>query len=284
MTKNSWREIENLDGLRELYDGFLFDAYGVLMDAQGPIVGGVSAWHSLRQSGKPCWILTNGSSRTLSQALQAYRAIGLEVDESEVISSGSLLRRYFQEHGLQGAPTAVLGTEGSRSLCRDAGAQVVELLLKQDFSVLVLANQTEFPFLESLDAVLTIICRRVESGKSCHLILTNPDLIYPKSDGVYGFTAGALAIMIEAGLKLRLGRQAPNFVRLGKPSALIFAEAERRAGSRTLLMIGDQLETDILGASQYGFDSVLVGTGLTRVDLLSDDIAQPTYVLPHWSS
>ena len=284
MTQGLSQTIDNLEQMNHRYDGFLFDAYGVLMDADGPIVGAVEAWHRLAQLGKPCWILSNGSSKTLSETLGTYKAMGLAVDPSQIISSGSLLLGYFEEQGLVGAPTAVLGTKGSRQLCIDAGAHVVDLLVEQDFLVLVLANQTDYPLLPSLDAALTIICRRLEAGQPCHLILTNPDLIYPKAQLSYGFTAGSLALMIEAAMRLRLGPQAPSFVRLGKPSARMFAEAERRAGSRHLLMIGDQLETDILGANHYGLDSVLVGTGLSQIAVWPDYPVKPTYILRQWRS
>ncbi len=275
-------EISNLTSISTRYEGFLFDAYGVLMDGSGLIVAAAAAWHELRKQGKSCWILTNGSARTLPEAVKAYQTLGLDVCLDEVISSGSLLFRFFQERGLQGAPTCVLGTESSRTLVREAGGVPINVLQNQDFEVLVLANQSEYPLLETLDAVLTQVCRRIEQFLPCCLILTNPDLIYPKSGQNFGFTAGALAIMIEAGLKLRLGLDAPEFERLGKPFTPIFAEAERRAGHKNLLMIGDQLETDILGAQRYGIDSVLVGTGLTRLNRMPAAAPEATYLLRDW--
>jgi ribonucleotide monophosphatase NagD (HAD superfamily) len=47
-----------------------------------------------------------------------------------------------------------------------------------------------------------------------------------------------------------------------------------------MVMIGDQLETDIRGAGQFGLDSVLVNTGITNVN--PDEVntsLQPTYYL-----
>ncbi len=276
------RAISSLAEISDLYRGFLFDAYGVLMDGGGLIPEAAAAFHQLRKQGKSCWILTNGSARTPAEAVLAYQAFGLQVGLDEVISSGSLLARFFQERGLQGHPTCVLGTASSQQLVREAGGIPVDIFKNQEFDVLVLANQTDYPLLDALDTVLTHICRQVESGRIPCLILTNPDLIYPKSGTNFGFTAGALALMLEAGLKLRLGIDAPLFERLGKPFAPIFAEAERRAGHRNLLMIGDQLETDILGACRYGIDSVLVGSGLTRLDRMPPKAPEPTYILRHW--
>jgi HAD superfamily hydrolase (TIGR01450 family) len=274
--------ISSLDEIESRYQGFLFDAYGVLLDGSGLIPAGAAVWHDLRKRGKSCWILTNGSSRTPEQATAAYRALGLDVTLDEVITSGSLLARYFEEQGLRGELTCVLGTPATYELVQKAGGIPCGALDSHDYAVVVVANQTEFPLLETLDAVLTHVCRRVEAGRPCYLILTNPDLIYPKSGSTYGFTAGSLALLLEAGLKLRLGADAPPFAKLGKPFAPIFAEAERRAGHKNLLMIGDQLETDILGANNYGIDALLVGTGLTRIAEGMKFDPAPRYILRAW--
>jgi len=60
--------------------------------------------------------------------------------------------------------------------------------------------------------------------------------------------------------------------------APLFAEAERRAGTCDLVMIGDQLATDILGARGYGLDSALVETGLAPPTPGGPEMA-PTFVL-----
>jgi len=276
------QEISSLNEIENRYRGFLFDAYGVLLDGAGLIPAAAQVWHDLRKRGKSCWILTNGSSRTPEQATAAYRSMGLDVNLDEVITSGSLLPRYFEEQGLRGQLTCVLGTPATHELVRKAGGIPCGAIDDHDYAVVIIANQTEFPLLDTLDAVLTHVCRRVEAGQPCHLILTNPDLIYPKSAQTYGFTAGSLALLLEAGLKLRLGQDTPIFAKLGKPFAPIFAEAERRAGHKNLLMVGDQLETDILGAKNYGIDALLVGTGLTRVAQGMDFVPEPRYILQQW--
>ena len=47
-----------------------------------------------------------------------------------------------------------------------------------------------------------------------------------------------------------------------------------------MVMIGDQLETDIRGAIDFGLDAVLVGTGITNMKLNDvDNSLQPTYYL-----
>lgn len=279
------QKIANLNPLIERYEGFLFDAYGVLYDGRGLIAPCVEAWRAIRSAGKKSWILTNGSSRTLEDSALMYRRLGLEIETSDIINSASLLAPYFVEKGLIGSRTAVLGTKASGKYLEEAGGILVDPLQTDDYSVVVIANQTDFPLLDSLEAVLSNVITRVEENRPIHLILTNPDLIYPHASRRFGITAGSLALLLEAALTARLGPDAPRFEKLGKPYPRIFQEAIKRAGTRKLLMIGDQLETDIRGAENAGLDSVLVGTGMIRAGLWkkADSDPTPTYILTEWS-
>jgi ribonucleotide monophosphatase NagD (HAD superfamily) len=121
----------------------------------------------------------------------------------------------------------------------------------------------------------------LDSGANVHLVLPNPDLIYPKTDQGFGIASGSIALILEAALQRRYpDRPELKFTPLGKPHAAIFNEALKRSGTMEMVMIGDQLETDIRGAVEFGLDSVLVNTGIANVT--PDDVntsLQPTYFL-----
>ena len=71
-----------------------------------------------------------------------------------------------------------------------------------------------------------------------------------------------------------------KFARLGKPHAAIFREALERSGTPDMVMLGDQPETDIRGAVEFGLDAVLVGTGIANMKLKAvNKSLQPTYFL-----
>ena len=135
------------------------------------------------------------------------------------------------------------------------------------------------PFLETIDVILSSLFHKIDHKEDLHLILPNPDLIYPKADQNFGFASGSIALMFEAALNLRYP-ELPNlrFVRLGKPHPPIFTEALKRSGSRDMIMIGDQLETDIRGANAFGIDSVLITSGVSAsgMTFLTEDL-RPTY-------
>ena len=72
--------------------------------------------------------------------------------------------------------------------------------------------------------------------------------------------------LIEAALQLRYqNHDGLRFVRLGKPHAAIFEQAFKNSGTRDMIMIGDQLETDIRGAKAFGIDCALIDTGVTQI-------------------
>ena len=98
--------------------------------------------------------------------------------------------------------------------------------------------------------------------------------------GRVGLTAGALAAMLEAIIRERWPDQGVGFLRLGKPAPALFEIARRQLGVTRLVMLGDQLATDIAGARAAGIDAVLVGTGLAPVSDKAATGVRPTWILP----
>lgn len=261
------------------YAVLLLDAYGVLVHKSGALAGAASLINELNCSGKPYYILTNDASKLPTTASAKYQGYGLDLHSERIITSGVLLENYFATHHLVGARCVVLGPEDSERYVELAGGRIVSF--KDAFDVLVISDESGFPFLETVDAVLSTLFYKLDCMEDVHLILPNPDLIYPKADQGFGITSGSIALMFEAALNLRY----PNinnlkFVRLGKPHSPIFAEALKRSGNRDMVMIGDQLETDIRGANSFGIDSVLVSSGVTNLDMtiISEDLC-PTYLM-----
>lgn len=267
-----------INTLIDHYDALLLDAYGVLVHRDGPLPGAQELIHTLNQRGKPYFLLSNTAARLPEQAAQRYQGFGLNLAAERIITSGALITAYFAERSLVGERCAVLGPDSSLAYVERAGG--IPVPPDQDFRVLLVADQAGFPFLDGVDAALSRAIARLDRGEPLELLLPNPDLIYPKAQG-YGITSGAMALMIEAVLRQRFP-QMPGlgFVKLGKPEAGMFAEAARRAGSRNLVMIGDQIDTDILGANRYGIASALVAGGVSDPSAAARTAeARPTYLL-----
>ena len=260
------------------YPVILFDSFGVLASSNAVLPGAVELIANLNATGKTYFVLTNDASALPESRSENYAKLALNIKPEQIITSGSLLSRYFADEHLQGLRCVILGPEDSVRYVQIAGGEVVPI--GADFDAVVIGDQSGFPFLETMDQVMTDLFRKTDNGENVRLILPNPDLIYPDGDG-FGFASASIAMLLESALKLRYPeRDDLHFIRLGKPHEAIFAEALRRSGTRDMVMIGDQLETDIKGANDFGLDSVLVGTGIAALDLSwAPEFMRPTYTL-----
>jgi ribonucleotide monophosphatase NagD (HAD superfamily) len=140
----------------------------------------------------------------------------------------------------------------------------------------VLCDESGFPFLEVVDGVLSGLVRAFDAGRAVRLVCANPDLVYPKREG-FGIASGSIALVLEAALDLRYPGRARRFTHLGKPFPGLFEAARQRSGTRDMVMVGDQLETDIRGARSFGLDAVLVSTGVSH-----DVAGLPRELHPTW--
>ena len=269
---------ETLSGLSDLYDGFFFDAFGVLVTFEGALPGARESLAQLRARGMPFVVVTNDASKSEDEAAAWYRHLGYDIAAHEVVSSGGLIAGALAAHKLAGGRCAVLGPASARALARAAPVELVPLDDGVDFDVLVLADESGYPVWTALDHAISSIVRMTRRGNPPTLVLANPDPVFPKSTSTFGVAAGAIAALIEAALVMPLGAAAPAFVRLGKPHAPIFEAARRRIGlprDARICMVGDNLMTDIAGAKSAGLGAALVGQHAAG----DDDNAAPDHLL-----
>ena len=269
----------NIEKLTARYSVLLLDAYGVLVHTAGALPGAAQFIDTLNRTKKPYYILTNDASKLPASSADLFQSFGLAIAPDSIITSGSLLTDYFARHQLKDLPCAVLGPGDSARYVELAGGKVVAA--QDPFEVLVIGDESGYPFLETIDTVLSGLFNTFDSGANVHLVLPNPDLIYPKADRGFGIASGSIALILEAALQRRYPcRPELKFTRLGKPHAAIFKAALERSNTMNMVMIGDQLETDIRGALEFGLDAVLVGTGIaTILPGEVDKSLQPTYYL-----
>ena len=254
------RILSNISEVVDEYDAFLFDAFGVLIDVQGALPGAQQTLDFLNQKKKPWLIVSNGSKFPRETTAAGYRRRGLDLSDDRVLTSGMMIGEYFEQHDLKGAPTAWYGPECSKVLLENAGAELVGL--DDPFEVFIVTDGGD-DFLSYMGKLISAFFRAIDAGREFRMLLPNPDLLFPASEGQFGVTSGAVALLVEEALRLRYPEKNLQFEKLGKPYPMIFEKAKRITGGEKLLMFGDQLFTDIQGAVNFGIDSVLMGTGLT---------------------
>jgi len=269
-----------LRDLRDRHHALLLDAYGVLVDEDGALAGAAEAVASLERDGVPWLVVTNDASRSEETNAARLRGLGLDVPAARILSSGALVSPWLHAQGLERARCVVLGSDDAVAFVTRGGAEVLPPNTDAAIDAVVLADDAGFPFLETMNATLSLLMRAFDAGRPPALLLANPDVIFPAAGGRYGFTAGAMAVMLEAALALRFPDLAPRFEPLGKPSPRIFEAAFARLGTREAVMIGDQLHTDIAGAHAAGIASALCLTGVTSMQTVARSLVKPTYLLP----
>jgi HAD superfamily hydrolase (TIGR01450 family) len=254
----------------------------VLVCSAGALPGAADFLQRLERAGKPFLIVSNDASRLPATTAARYQGFGLPVPIERILTSGMLLADHFAAAGLRGAATIVLGSRDSDEYVRQAGGVVVQPG-DDRARVVVCADDDGYPMLETVNEVVTVLLRRLGRGEPIHLVLPNPDLVFPSRDDTYGVTAGAIAAMLEAVIRLRDPAGKHRFIPLGKPHPPMFQAAIKHFATidqRRLVMIGDQLGTDILGAHRAGLDTALVvESGVARLTDLAGSAVLPTFTL-----
>lgn len=264
--------------LVERYDVVLLDSYGVLVDEHGALPGATAFLARLRAAGRRWMVLSNDASRRPERSVQRYAERGLDIPAPQLLTSGDLIAPHFAAHGLAGRRCVVLGPPDSEARVAEAGGVVVP---RDDptLQVLVVCDDDGYPFRETIETLVGTLYARFGAGQPVHLVLPNPDLVYPRAPGRFGLTAGSVAAVLQGALALRWPDDPPRFCALGKPHAAIFEQAlarlEVQAGDR-VVMVGDQLATDVAGARGVGIDAVLVGTGVCDPQRLPQGGPRPT--------
>jgi HAD superfamily hydrolase (TIGR01450 family) len=266
--------------LRSRHAAVFFDAYGVLIDADGALPGAVEALATLNRHRQPFLVVTNDASRSGENAAARLQRLNFAIGPEQILSSGMMIAPALAETLHRGDRVVVLGTPDSAEYARAAGVEVVKASLTHPADAVIVADEGGFELLDTLDDVLSMLVTALQSGKRPRLLLANPDLIYPAGPGQFGVTAGSLALVLEHSLRRIVGPTAPVFEPLGKPSPRIFTEAIARVGTSDAVMIGDQLETDIIGAKSVGLAAALMLGGVTSLEAaLGAGNDAPNYIM-----
>ena len=279
--------IVSVDFLIENYDAIAFDSYGVLVDGINPLPGAIEFTDRLTRLGKPWVLATNDASRLMASRLGVMQGQGFGIEAEQIISAGSLLRRFFEERGVVGTQCIATGQGDAVEFVRLAGCTPVGLTTDDvDSESLAIAGITGYDWGEATSDMLTLIIRRMDAGNPLHLVVPNPDVLYPDGLDRFAIGPGGLAEMIETAVSRCFGDDdAVKFAKLGKPYAPMFdAIKERLNDYRRVAFVGDQLHTDIAGANLAGLDSVLIATGIARWESADDlqdvpDDLMPTHLL-----
>lgn len=243
-------------------------AYGVLIDMDGVIYrggelipGAKEFVHQLKQQGIPFLFLTNNSQRTRIDIATKLQRMGIQVTAEHVYTCAMATARFLgRQH--PGATAFVLGESGLTTALNKAGIAVID----KDPDYVIVGEGRTYTF-EMLEQATNLI------NRGARLIATNMDPSCPTEKGSRPGCGAIVKLLEEA-----TGRKAFN---LGKPSPIMMRDARKMLGLDAMhtFMIGDTMETDIIGGIQLGYHTVLVLSGGTRQEDLQHFAYQPTRVV-----
>lgn len=285
---------EKIDGisspaLLEKYDTFLLDMWGVMHDGSEPYEGVLQAVEELKKAGKKMIILSNSSKRRENSEKMLVKLGFNPSDFDNIITSGdvshSLLQNKADSLGCQNWDVLTnLIKEGKQNVfvfgsgdedevyCTSAGwtltsIEEADLILSRgtftinDGTTVVSKKENEAEYWKVMEEAFTKAAQR-----KLPMLVSNPDKVrpdegFPPMPGTIGETyerfvwtthCPPVADMTE--------EKAREYVkRIGKPFQEVYDIALGEGGDRSrAIMIGDALETDVVGGSSAGVDSLWV--------------------------
>lgn len=243
----------------EQFRGILFDMDGVIYHGTQRIAGVLDFFAALHV---PYRFVTNNASRTPAQILERLYAMGIPAQIDHILTSALVAADYLHRTALPSAKVYVVGEVGLRTAITEKGFVLTDT--QPDYVVVGLDRAFD-------EAKLTIADKAIRNGAT--FIATNLDRVLMNENGSQPGTGAIVERIAQA------SGQTPLV--MGKPERPIFemAAAQMNLGLHDLLMIGDNIETDIAGAKRAGITAALVLTGVTHHEDLAKATVQPDIVI-----
>jgi NagD protein len=243
--------------------GYLIDMDGVLYRGAELIPGADHFIAALRRRRIPFLLVTNNSQRTRRDVVLKLNQMGLQLEEEHVFTCAMATARFIAGQK-PAARVFVIGEGGLLTALHINGCVFDEKA--PDFVVVGEGRTMNY---ESLEKAL----RFLTAGAK--LVATNLDASCPTDQGLRP-GCGAMVALLEAASGLRA-------FSVGKPSPVIMRMALEELGGGLrpdeVTMVGDTMETDVLGGLQMGHRTVLVLTGSTRREALSRYAFAPSRIV-----
>ncbi|MGI9534895.1 MAG: TIGR01459 family HAD-type hydrolase [Thermodesulfobacteriota bacterium] len=253
----------------ENFDLFLFDMDGVIYIGNKPIPGSVELINHLYNRNKIVIFLTNNPARSDSEYAKKLNKTGIKTNTDHIITSTKNICHYLKNHikELNKKSAYVIGSRHFKSSIHKTGINIVRSGNNFKSDYVIMGGHRNFNFNEIDNA-----SQFIRNG--ARIIASNRDSHYPSELGVSPGT-GALLSSIE----ITSGKKA---IITGKPEKHIFQLSLKLAGiknKKKVVIIGDNLQTDILGGNNFGISTILSLTGVTSKKDLKNSEIKPDYII-----
>jgi HAD superfamily hydrolase (TIGR01458 family) len=241
----------------------LIDIDGVLTVSWRPLPGAVAAVSRLRERGLATALLTNTTSRTRASVAATLAEAGFPVGADDVLTAPALTAGYLATH-YPGARCALLNSGDIRADL--TGVTIVDDDDPAPEVVIVGGAGSEFSY-PAVNRIFGYLQR------GARLVAMHRNL-YWRTDAGLQLDGGAFLLGLEAAAHVEAEV-------VGKPAAGFFAAALDRlhVDAADAMMIGDDVDADVLAAQRSGITGVLVKTGKYRPEAVAAADGVPDHVL-----
>lgn len=244
-----------MDGIK----GLLIDLDGVIFNDSEPIKGAAEAMAWLQQNNIPFRFLTNTTMKSRETLKTKLSSMDIKVDAAQIFSAVYAAALYVKKSGKENCHLL---------LTDDAKKEFSEFTLDSEKPDYIIVGDLGYKLnFESLNRAFQMLFGGAE------LIALQKNR-YWISDAGYTLDAGAIVAMLEfaSGKKGQV---------VGKPSPHFFALAlnNLNLSADQVVMIGDDVESDIIGAKRMDIRGVLVKTGKYSPDDLKRNDVKPWRVM-----
>lgn len=239
------------------------DMDGVIYRGKQLIPGAQAFVQRLLESKVPFLFLTNNAEQTPIDLKLKLEQLGISgLTEDNFITAAMATAMFLKAQNRKPTPKAyVIGGAGLMNELYNVGFSISE----SNPDYVIVAKSSSFGFEQLKKAV-----RFIDQGAK--FIGTNPDMIDPVEGGMEPAAGTILAAIAAA-----TGKK-PYIV--GKPNALMMTLATRKLGVHpdNAVMVGDRMDTDIVGGMEAGMTTALVLSGVTTPEIMEQFPYRPDHV------
>jgi NagD protein len=244
-----------------MIQGILSDMDGVIYRGKKVIDGAQSFVNRLKERGVPFLFLTNNSEQTPLDLVRKLEGMGISGLTEDNFITSAMATAIFLASQKPGGSAYVIGGAGLANELYKAGFSVTE----SNPDYVVVGKTAHFNF-DMMRKALKLI----DGGAK--FIGTNPDVLDPIESG-WEPACGSILASIETA-----SGKKPYIV--GKPNSLMMMIARKKLGTHSseTAMIGDRMDTDIVGGMEAGMKTCLVLSGVTERSMIESFPYKPDYV------
>lgn len=243
-------------------DGVLLDIEGVLMSSSAPLPGAARTVEALRRRGLPVRFVTNTTSTPSARIAAGLIHAGIEVRAGELVTAASVTAAYLRDHHPD-ARCLVLNDGTNADL---AGIRLADPDDPTADVVVVGGAGPSFGW-KQLNTALNCLL------EGAALVSMHGAPVWHTPEG-FCLDGAAYARMLESASGVEA-------VVAGKPAPHMFLTAAESTGAdpEHLIMVGDDLASDVLAAQALGMVGVQVRTGKFRQQTLDRSPEAPDHVI-----